>query len=584
MSKYLVYFLFIYLFGVVFFTIQDIPNGIIDSKNYRFLFIGTTSCFIYLTLFLLPVANKVEFNKIDISILLFSIWTIINTILLKHQALSVALSVFICSIILSLILKQFIKNNSTYLFFILASFLIIGGTEALVGFFQLQGFLKSYHYAFKVTGNFHNPGPFGIYVGIIFVVGLGNYFFSENLKLNIISKIVCIICLLIIPSTQSRSAWIGIVVGTLYLLYVKYDFSLLKKYLNDKYIKFVITICTIFLAIVLWNYKANSALGRILMWKVSTVMVQKNPLTGVGFGEFINQYGFYQANYFKNNPHDIVFINLADKVDHAFNDYLQILVENGIFSFLLFIIILYFVLITKPVKVSDYFHPIKAGILVIITASFFSYPLTMIPIWWLFLFFVCLISLNIEDIYYLKIPYLIKILSLFIFGVITINVLSYFSNEYDAKKKWYRANDAVKRENFKITENLYNDAIKNLPNEKSILIDYGIILLINGKPEESVEVLEKASKSVSNQYLFTNLAKGYQQLKKYDLAENAYLQSINMIPNRMYPRYLLAKMYLQKKDTLKAKEIAKQVVEMKVKVSSKKTSDMLIEMRKLLFN
>lgn len=582
MLKYIVYFLFFYLLSVVFFTVQDIPNGVIESKKYRFLFVGITTSYILLALFLFPKINKIELNRIDIFLITFLIWTVINSFILNHQSISITLSVFICSTTLSLILKQFIKTNSNYLSPFIYFCVLIGGLEALIGFFQLQGYLVSFHYAFKMTGNFHNPAPFGIYIAAIFVFGLGNVLFTQNIRLEILSKIVCLICLLVLPSSESRSAWIGVIVGSLYLFHAKYGFDYYKKYFNNKYVISGTLISMLGLIITLWNYKVNSAVGRILIWKVSFEIAKKNLFTGIGFGEFINQYGFYQADFFRKNPNNTVFINLADNVEHVFNDYLQILVENGLITFIVYILTLYIILFSKPIRMSDHFHPVKAGLLVIVSSSFFSYPLTMIPIWWLFLFFTCLISIDIKDTYSLKIPYFIKILIVIVTGVISLNVLRYFSNEYDAKKKWYRANVAVKRENFKVTESLYTEAIKNLPNEKSIMVDYGIILLINGKPKQSVEILEKASKSVSNQYLFSNLGKGYQQIEKYDLAEKAYLQSINMIPNRMFPRYLLAKMYLQKQDTIKAKEIAKQIINMKVKVPSEKTKNMLNEMRQLL--
>ena len=95
-------------------------------------------------------------------------------------------------------------------------------------------------------------------------------------------------------------------------------------------------------------------------------------------------------------------------------------------------------------------------------------------------------------------------------------------------------------------------------------------------------ILEKASKSIAEQSLFVDLGRGYLSLKKYDLAEKAYLNAINMIPNRMLPRYLLAKLYLEKQDSLKAKALAKQIIAMPVNSYSQKTLKMINEMNELL--
>ena len=87
---------------------------------------------------------------------------------------------------------------------------------------------------------------------------------------------------------------------------------------------------------------------------------------------------------------------------------------------------------------------------------------------------------------------------------------------------------------------------------------------------------------MADPFIYANLGDAYQATNQFDLAEQAYQKSCNMIPNRMYPKYLLAKMYLKQHDTLKAKQTAKQIMEMPVKVASQATTQMKREMHELL--
>jgi tetratricopeptide (TPR) repeat protein len=39
------------------------------------------------------------------------------------------------------------------------------------------------------------------------------------------------------------------------------------------------------------------------------------------------------------------------------------------------------------------------------------------------------------------------------------------------------------------------------------------------------------------------MGKNYQALKEYELAEQSFRKAANLVPNRLYPHYLLAKLY-----------------------------------------
>ncbi len=68
------------------------------------------------------------------------------------------------------------------------------------------------------------------------------------------------------------------------------------------------------------------------------------------------------------------------------------------------------------------------------------------------------------------------------------------------------------------------------------------------------------------------------------MAEKYYKLSINLIPNRLYPNYLLAKFYLDTEQIEKAKMIADNVLEMEAKVNSSASEDIFKEMKNIKLN
>ena len=52
---------------------------------------------------------------------------------------------------------------------------------------------------------------------------------------------------------------------------------------------------------VLYQFKADSAFGRLFIWKVVMITPHENILTGRGIGAFEAEYGKWQMEYFVNN-------------------------------------------------------------------------------------------------------------------------------------------------------------------------------------------------------------------------------------------------------------------------------------------
>jgi tetratricopeptide (TPR) repeat protein len=78
---------------------------------------------------------------------------------------------------------------------------------------------------------------------------------------------------------------------------------------------------------------------------------------------------------------------------------------------------------------------------------------------------------------------------------------------------------------------------------KNFLFDYGKILRNNKQYAKSNEILRKGEK-ISSDPMFLNLiGRNYYDLKDYEQAVHYFERSINRLPGRLYPYYLLAKVY-----------------------------------------
>lgn len=78
--------------------------------------------------------------------------------------------------------------------------------------------------------------------------------------------------------------------------------------------------------------KEDSALGRILVWKVtlSTPHPHASLLWGNGIGYFESQYGKWQADYFQEKEGTEKERHIAGYVTTAYNEFLELGLEQGI--------------------------------------------------------------------------------------------------------------------------------------------------------------------------------------------------------------------------------------------------------------
>jgi hypothetical protein len=128
----------------------------------------------------------------------------------------------------------------------------------------------------------------------------------------------------------------------------------------------------------------------------------------------------------------------------------------------------------------------------------------------------------------------------------------------------------------------YEKAYPVLKNNGEFLINYGKALSIAEKHEEAVKILEQAKAYQSNTVLYTALGDSHKAIEDYKTAEHCYWWASIMIPYKIYPHYLLVRLYIDQENYNKAKKEAKRTLLMDVKVESKAVEEIKFELRKVI--
>lgn len=84
--------------------------------------------------------------------------------------------------------------------------------------------------------------------------------------------------------------------------------------------------------------KPASASGRVLIWKVSAGLCKEHIIQGNGLGSFKADYMPEQAKYLSSSHADESDRILAGNTNYPFNEYLLLLIEQGLIGIALFLL------------------------------------------------------------------------------------------------------------------------------------------------------------------------------------------------------------------------------------------------------
>lgn len=582
--------------STAFIVSKDLANGVVSGKYFWF----------YLSLGLIAVSTlisfgvnrrKITFSILDLLITIFCISGLIITYI-HNEFISNKSIILLLILILYFFFKIFCSQYKWNIFIITLFFILTGLIEALWGLKQLYGFSPSQHSLFKTTGSFFNPGPYAGYLAMIlplaFYYILNDYrIFKSRFKYIYIpfyirwgiSLLSFFSILLVLPATMSRASWIAgilgcLISGSLYLLKTR-DLKMYIKRFKKKLIFFLLGIIFIAIAglIGVYHLKKDSADGRTLIWKTSMEVIKKYPL-GVGLGNFSGVYGEKQAEYFASQKSTLQEQLVAGNPEYGFNEYLQICIEFGVIPFLVFILIIIY---TVYVGIKKKKYAVIGSFISLLTFAFMSYPFSVLPFLISFVFLIIVSSSRdysrIQS-YTSKSFWGIGILLLIFSSIAFMSIYNRYPL-YEAYKKWNKSKILYSVNIYKDVNEEYVKIYPYLNHEIQFLFEYAQSLSKTEQYEESNKVLDQAMKISCDPMLYNVMGKNYQALRNYNLAEQYFNKAAMIVPSRLYPYYLLAKLYDEMQDGERVCEMAQFIQSKEAKVHSTAVNEMREEMKSI---
>ncbi len=391
-------------------------------------------------------------------------------------------------------------------------------------------------------------------------------------KKNAFSYSIACVCIAVFTSAflLNRAFIIGSVTGLIFLLYTYKKIKISKKIvtINIGVIMSLITLLTVYV-------KSDSSLGRLFIYKISWQMFYQNPWTGIGWNGFQKEYNLYQAAFFETEKYTDKEFLLADNTFYAFNDYWQFIIETGFFGglcLLLFIISMVILTIKRLRNSEDpLLKLIVACMLIISVAAFFTHVFEKRLFQVITTVGLCyLIGYNSFQ----KMNSLPRTISYSLLFTVTIamvyfNDIYYFSSHNRLRQAKILSETGYLLESKKVYEELY----PYLKNDIGFLKEYYQIIETSSDQEKKLRILHEISKTYTNNLTFLKFGQVYKEIGETELAEKALLKAVYMVPNRVVPKEILYRFYLAQKKHHKAEFWSTQILNMPIKIPSKKIED-----------
>ena len=423
---------------------------------------------------------------------------------------------------------------------IIWSLIAAGAVEAVWGLLQVYGYEPSNHSLYALTGSFYNPGPYSGFLAMCVPVALHEWLEGKRIWKHV-ALVALVLMLVVLPSGMSRSAWLAALVASGYVLGMHY---------REKVCRYWKYFCVgglllVVLAVGAYHWKKDSADGRLLMWKVATQTVLDQPWQGVGWEYVAGAYGDAQERYFASGAASEQEAHVAGAPEYVFNEYLQVAMAWSVPALcgILLLVGVCFYLGHR-----GRMFGVCGGLLSLGMFSFSSYPFQFVE------FIVALIALLVACM--MKLRNVCLQVSVLIIGIVVCLYLYDYREEHPIRKAHTM---------FERAHSLHKA----------------------GEWHASIELLEETMKISSDAMVLNIIGKNYQALGQPYLAEGWFIRSTHRLPNRIYPYYLLAKLYAEHPKYFPKEKLGravKMVLEKEAKVESTAIKQMREEVKDIMQN
>lgn len=448
---------------------------------------------------------------------------------------------------------------------------VVGGYELWTGFMQLVGREASRHHLFDVTGTFFNPGPYAIFVAVVWAVSVTWWYrhgeaFAGRGRWSRVGAwsvaAVAVFCFPVLVATWSRAAWVAVAVAAACLLWKKHRRWVLGG--------MGMAVCA---GVAAYFLKQGSADGRLLMTMVAGQAWAGEWLCGHGLGGYAQAYGAAQEAFFAAHPGSPLSV-VAGSPEYAFNGVLGVGVEQGVLGAVPALVLGLWSLavLCKRGEVSAY------GWLVLLVSSLFSYPFALWPFLSLAVAWVSwAVSLEAgtAEVRWWKRTVVWPVVA--VGGWCVWNLSVDTARRVEAYGEFRRVRGI---QDVAFLED-YRKKYEDLKAYPDFLFTFGTALREAGCYNESNAVLRQGTRVSCDPVFYTLMGNNYRDLGAMAEAESAYRKAFVMLPGRMYPLYRLMKLYEADGQMQKAEEVARKIIAFRPKVDSPAVREMKNEAKKL---
>ena len=411
--------------------------------------------------------------------------------------------------------------------------IVAGVVEAVWGLLQVYGYEPSNHSLYALTGSFYNPGPYSGFLAMCLPLALHEWLEGKRIWKHL-ALVALVLMLVVLPSGMSRSAWLAALVASGYVLGMHYWEEVCRYW---KYFC-VGGLLLAVLGVGAYHWKKDSADGRLLMWKIASKVI--TPWNGVGWENVPGAYGLAQERYFASGKGTPQEEHIAGAPEYVFNEYLQVGIAWGVpamYGIVLMVIILF------SWGHRDRQFGVCGGLFSLAIFAFASYPFQFLEFILAFLALLMSCAMGYRKVW-------VRVLAL----VLGIGIGVYLADHRPTKNA---------RRMFEQAHALHKA----------------------GQWHASIELLEETMKVSSDAMVLNIIGKNFQALGQPYLAERWFIRSIHRLPNRIYPYYLLAKLYAEHPKYFPREKLewaVRMVLEKEAKVESTAIMQMREEVKVLL--
>lgn len=501
---------------------------------------------------------------------------------------------FIQTVLLWFILKIIYRFSQKSKSFILIGLMVWGVVEALWGLGQLYDYFPTKHALFKTTGSFLNPGPYGGFIALMFPLTL-YYWLVYRYKNKWVAYLFLFagaVSLMVFPATLSRTAWIAAIAGCTVVLLLDKRITVKLRQFWKRHQKQRIFYSLLLCALLtisgygIYHLKKDSADGRLFMWKITALAIEDSPVKGTGLGGFPVAYAKAQMEYFKSGKANETEKLVAGSPEYAFNEYLQIFLEQGLFGFILFLLLSF---LTIKAGIQNKQIGATGSFVTLSVFAFASYPyqLWQFPVVWVLLGSICTDGAdhkNVQTDRYGRKKTVLFVLLLGALCLVSVRCASRQQLFFQAKKEWKKLQPLYTMKAYESVTDDYTALYPRLNHEPKFVFEYGIVLNAVGQREKADSVFARGLEKSCDPMFYNVKGRNYHEMGEYRKAENCYLNSTWLLPERIYPYYLLTKLYADSANYQPEKMFlaAKAVLEKEPKVHSMAINEMRNEVRKIL--